>query len=310
MSVLRSRASSSHIFGGMALVLLLMVPGCGGSDSIPTESDPGTVSGTVTGPAGEGVAGASLSLATSGESTRTTSSGGNGSFTFSQVPAGSWTLSVDPPSGWELAPGQGAQQNVTVTSGGTAQASIQLVPVQDGGAISGTLLHDGWGVAEVELTLSGPGGTVYSAETGADGTFSFPPLEAGEWELEIAPPSWFELASGESAVRELTVESASIEVEVTLTPTVTQEIVEIEALGDLSFSPGSPTVAPGTRVRWVNEQSIFHTVTPSGHSSWTAGSLNSAGETFEVVFNNPGEFPYHCEPHQAQGMNGLITVEP
>jgi plastocyanin len=29
-----------------------------------------------------------------------------------------------------------------------------------------------------------------------------------------------------------------------------------------------------------------------------------------AVLNNPGEFPYFCEPHQALGMTGTVEVEP
>ncbi|MDX1674974.1 MAG: plastocyanin/azurin family copper-binding protein [Longimicrobiales bacterium] len=86
------------------------------------------------------------------------------------------------------------------------------------------------------------------------------------------------------------------------------DVVEVQAMGDLTFSPPDVTIEPGTTVRWVNESGIFHTVTPDGHTEWASADL-SDGTTFEHTFNTEGTFPYYCEPHVGQGMTGTITVE-
>ena len=85
-------------------------------------------------------------------------------------------------------------------------------------------------------------------------------------------------------------------------------VVEVAAMGDLTFSPADVTIEPGTTVRWVNNSDLFHTVTPDGHSEWSHQDLAS-GATFEHTFETEGTFPYYCEPHLSQGMTGTITVE-
>lgn len=77
----------------------------------------------------------------------------------------------------------------------------------------------------------------------------------------------------------------------------------------LAFDPPDVTIAVGDTVTWESEANIFHTITPDGHSEWTRQEMNSAGDTFTHTFDNAGTFDYFCEPHQAQGMVGSITVQ-
>lgn len=69
------------------------------------------------------------------------------------------------------------------------------------------------------------------------------------------------------------------------------------------------------RVVWINEDSIGHTVTTDNNaidkytgrfdSLETIGTV-PPGETFEFLFTQEGEFPYHCEPHP--WMKGMVKV--
>jgi plastocyanin len=77
----------------------------------------------------------------------------------------------------------------------------------------------------------------------------------------------------------------------------------------LRFDPSDLTVSPGTTVRWVNEASITHTVTPDGHTEWQEWATGSQGQTFEHTFASAGTFPYYCEPHRGDGMTGVIRVQ-
>ncbi len=76
-----------------------------------------------------------------------------------------------------------------------------------------------------------------------------------------------------------------------------------------SFSPSQVTITPGSTIRWVNQGSILHTVTPDGHSEWERATLSNAGETFSHTFREEGVYAYFCEPHRAVGMVGTIRVE-
>jgi nitrite reductase (NO-forming) len=76
------------------------------------------------------------------------------------------------------------------------------------------------------------------------------------------------------------------------------------ANADTAYSPRALTVAVGTTVTWVNDDSVFHTIT-SGSSNGTTGTPDGDfdsgevqnGETFEHTFDTPGTFDYFCTPH-------------
>lgn len=85
--------------------------------------------------------------------------------------------------------------------------------------------------------------------------------------------------------------------------------VEVTLQSD-AFAPAQVTIEAGTTVRWINGGAVQHTVTPDGHDEWSRAVLDSDGQVFEHTFDEPGEFPYLCEPHQALGMVGTIRVEP
>ncbi len=88
----------------------------------------------------------------------------------------------------------------------------------------------------------------------------------------------------------------------------TGSVVEIN-LVLFAFSALELRIAPGTTVRWRNTTTVFHTVTPDGHTTWTEWQTSSPGETFEVTFLETGTYPYFCVPHRSIGMVGTIIVE-
>jgi plastocyanin len=87
--------------------------------------------------------------------------------------------------------------------------------------------------------------------------------------------------------------------------------------GMLQFDPANLTIKAGDTVKWVNNKLSPHNVVfdstkvpgdVAGKISHKA-LLFSPGESFETVFDTPGEYPYYCEPHRGAGMVGKITVE-
>jgi plastocyanin len=76
-------------------------------------------------------------------------------------------------------------------------------------------------------------------------------------------------------------------------------------LGTRAYNPNPVTVAPGTTVRWTNDDSIAHTSTSNG-STFSSGTLNP-GDHFDFMFPTAGTFPYHCTFHA--GMVGTIVVQ-
>ncbi|MCB1555511.1 MAG: hypothetical protein KDJ14_17065 [Xanthomonadales bacterium] len=86
---------------------------------------------------------------------------------------------------------------------------------------------------------------------------------------------------------------------------VTHEVT----LSGFSFTPSSLTIQVGDTVRWRN-QGGFHDVV-ADDTSFSSGAATSAPFTFEVTFNTPGTFGYHCSIHGSPGagMAGTIIVE-
>jgi plastocyanin len=67
------------------------------------------------------------------------------------------------------------------------------------------------------------------------------------------------------------------------------------AIIDYAFNPPSVTINPGDKVRWGWAGAIPHSTTSDG-GLWDSG-VNDTGFTFTNMFNDPGDFPYHCRVH-------------
>jgi plastocyanin len=73
---------------------------------------------------------------------------------------------------------------------------------------------------------------------------------------------------------------------------------------EFMFGPKDMTVAVGTKVTWVNDDEIPHTVAET-HKVFRSGALDT-NDSFSYVFNTPGEFEYFCSLHPQ--MIGKIVV--
>ncbi len=74
---------------------------------------------------------------------------------------------------------------------------------------------------------------------------------------------------------------------------------------NFAFDPATLTVAAGTTVRFVNDDSEAHTVTARD------GSFNSDGldtnDSWSFRFSKPGDYAYFCQLHPY--MKGTVTVK-
>ncbi len=85
------------------------------------------------------------------------------------------------------------------------------------------------------------------------------------------------------------------------------DTVEVRISG-LRFRTERLVVAPGTLVRWVNQDPVGHTVT-FGREKWDSPLLET-GQPWEVVFDEEGEFAYHCTPHPFMTALVVVRAEP
>ena len=85
--------------------------------------------------------------------------------------------------------------------------------------------------------------------------------------------------------------------------------------GNQNYVPNKAEVLLGinNKVIWENNDDTAHTVTPDHRQtdgySGDFGSIGviKPGETYEFLFTEPQEVPYHCQPHP--WMTGKIIVE-
>lgn len=118
--------------------------------------------------------------------------------------------------------------------------------------------------------------------------------------------------------------------EINKKPVIAQEILEPLKITEIKIIAGSANpqqqdnfvpkrieveLAVNNKVRWINEDNVGHTVTTDNNAvdkysgrfdSLETIGLVQPGETFEFLFTQPGDFPYHCEPHP--WMKGTIKV--
>ena len=78
-------------------------------------------------------------------------------------------------------------------------------------------------------------------------------------------------------------------------------------IDNFAFSPREITVAPGTRVTWVNHDDVPHTATSSVKPrTFDSGALDT-DDTFSFVFKTPGTYEYFCAVHPH--MTGKVIVK-
>ena len=71
------------------------------------------------------------------------------------------------------------------------------------------------------------------------------------------------------------------------------------------FSAPSLTIAPGTRVTWVNKAQSAQMVSGEDLRFDDSGWIEPGG-SFSLAFDEPGTFRYRCAPHPR--MEGTVVV--
>jgi plastocyanin len=81
----------------------------------------------------------------------------------------------------------------------------------------------------------------------------------------------------------------------------------VDTSNSYDFSPKKITVKKGTTVKWTNQSTTKHDVSPTPETSdFKKSELMAKGETYEVTFNTVGTFSYICSPHPF--MKGTVEV--
>jgi len=72
-----------------------------------------------------------------------------------------------------------------------------------------------------------------------------------------------------------------------------------------AFGQNPLTIAAGTTISWLNDDSITHTSNADANQ-WFSGSIPPGGR-FNFTFASAGRFTYHCQIHP--NMVGTIVVQ-
>ena len=78
-------------------------------------------------------------------------------------------------------------------------------------------------------------------------------------------------------------------------------------IDNFAFEPQILTVAPGTKVTWVNRDDVPHTATSSDSPQKFNSKALDTDQQFSFVFTQPGTYPYFCAVHPK--MTAKIVVK-
>lgn len=114
--------------------------------------------------------------------------------------------------------------------------------------------------------------------------------------------------------------SSEIEETSDVTDLTSQTEVMID-IKDLKYSQADIKIKKGTKVTWINQDTVKHNVMQDHSNSGMmhdapsqqnvdptvfAGPLLAQGESYSYTFNDKSSVPYHCSQHAS--MKGSITV--
>lgn len=155
------------------------------------------------------------------------------------------------------------------------------------GDVEGTVaLQNGTPVPGTALSLQRSGQSTLNRQSGSDGMFSFANVLTGQWTLNISPPAGFELATGQSASRNVSVQDGQ-----TTTANVTLAVVTGEETGQVRVSveaDGSPRSGVDADLFTAGSSTSLETVT-TGTSGTATFAAVATGE-YEVEITVPSGF--------------------
>ena len=139
---------------------------------------------------------------------------------------------------------------------------------------------------------------------GMEGMIIVGDVDASEVEAAEAAAAEAETAAAEQEAP--AVDRVFVELEGAISIPEGSSVAGCEA-ADECYIPAGVVVEPGTTVVWSNDDTAAHTVTSSPESPMSFDSgLFMADTTFEVTFEDPGEYPYWCIVHP--WMTGTVVV--
>lgn len=82
---------------------------------------------------------------------------------------------------------------------------------------------------------------------------------------------------------------------------------ETISINDYTFNPSDLVIEKGTKIIWINEDAVSHTIVGDEEVNRFESELLEKGDSFSFVFETVGQYKYHCGIHPS--MKAMITVE-
>ena len=156
---------------------------------------PVAVSGRVVDEEDAGVPGAVITI----DGVEPVATDADGGFLMEGVPAGPHTVEITPPPGFTTT----ETAEIIVPDDSEEPIVLEELVVVENPDLSGTVRVDGTGIADVTIAASDGVDTVTTV-TDDEGTFTFPRLPAGEYEITITPPDGYIATGPTTRTEELT----------------------------------------------------------------------------------------------------------
>ncbi|GAA4370525.1 MSCRAMM family protein [Agromyces bauzanensis] len=210
----------------------------------------------------------------------TTTTDSNGYHLFDTVPAGTHTATITTPDGYTLAT---SPPPFTIPEGSETPITGVDFVVAANPTLSGAVTAAGTGVPGVTVTAVGPAGTLTTV-TAADGTYSFPLLPAGDYEVTMTTPDGY-LVVGASTRTESVADADVTNVDFELARTGSVEgVVEDEdgiPISDVTVTVTGPD-GPTTLTTGADGDYTITITVPAGYESVAPATrtitITAAGE--------------------------------
>ena len=110
---------------------------------------------------------------------------------------------------------------------------------------------------------------------------------------------------GRPEVQDNSISNTSTTTTTTTTTIETTSSVTV-SMKNFVFNPQTLNIKAGTKVIWINNDNVDHTVTSDTEGIFDSGTM-SPGESFSFTFNNLESVNYHCNFHRM--MKGIVIVQ-
>ncbi len=150
------------------------------------------------------------------------------------------------------------------------------------------------------IAVSGIAGYVASVNYSNNAAPAYAPAPAANPAANVPSPT-----AGQQIMPAPSVSNAPAPVAASTSSPTLVPPANIVSIKNNSFYPSTENITVGTKITWVNNDTVAHTVTSDSGNLLNSGNI-APGQSFSFTFTKPGPVIYHCSIHPT--MKGAIVV--